>query len=459
VVLDASATIAPYPVPLAWSIATPAPLPNHRPRQPSWFSLNIEPTTLIPLPPLAWRTQQPDLLPVTPPRRLGIMAQSTEPSLFTLPPILAWNNQRPGPCPPAIARQPGLCAIVLVPALFPAPSTAAPILISMLSGLDNMAIKGQQLTITYTAWNVSANQVVRGDAANHTLYLTKDGGTPVATTNAPTEVDTNHMQGVYQVTLTATEMTANAVRVAGQSSTANVVLIFAGDIITEQGVLPGGTTPGTLNGLPTADAGNRVKANTTQFGGQDIVCQGPVLINAGILASTTNITAGTMTNVTNLINLPLIPASWVCTIVSAIWQDLVTDDDFMVPDSIGKLLVSAYADPWATSLPGSYPNGSAGSILGHVLGGGITAVDHNYGGTDALAYQAGGGYGIVGATILAYLSSDYAAGHFDPQYVVGRTTTVAGGRWNTPLFLGPGTYTLVFQLPGSDGPDITTITV
>lgn len=120
---------------------------------------------------------------------------------------------------------------------------------------DHMAIKGQPLTVTYVAWNTSTGAYQTGDAANHTLYKIKDGAAPAATTNSPSEPSSTETPGVYQIALTAAEMTAAAVRVAGTSSTSGVVLIFAGDIITEQGVLPGGTTPATAGGLLTIGSG------------------------------------------------------------------------------------------------------------------------------------------------------------------------------------------------------------
>jgi hypothetical protein len=69
------------------------------------------------------------------------------------------------------------------------------------------------------------------------------------------------------------------------------------------------------------------------------------------------------------------------------------------------------------------------------------------------------GAGIPRATILAYLATDYAAGHTDAAHVVASTTTGPDGRWAAPLLLDPGTYVLVFGVPGQFGPDTATITV
>lgn len=97
--------------------------------------------------------------------------------------------------------------------------------------------------------------------------------------------------------------------------------------------------------------------------------------------------------------------------------------------------------------------------LSDVYGSGPTAVNHNYGGTNALAYQTSGGAGIVGATVLVYRTSDYNAGNLAPSFILGRTVTIAGGAWQAPVFLTPGQYTVTFFLPGQFGVDTATITV
>jgi hypothetical protein len=60
---------------------------------------------------------------------------------------------------------------------------------------------------------------------------------------------------------------------------------------------------GANGGLPTVDASNRVKANTEQIAGQTANAAAAITFPTTI-ASTTNITAGTITTVTNLTNAP-----------------------------------------------------------------------------------------------------------------------------------------------------------
>ncbi len=94
-----------------------------------------------------------------------------------------------------------------------------------------------------------------------------------------------------------------------------------------------------------------------------------------------------------------------------------------------------------------------------VFGTGPTAVDHNYGGANALAYKTAGNAGVAGATIFCYLTSDYNAGNRGQGFLQGRTITTTGGIWQSPLYLNPGAYTLVYFLPGQYGPNTVAITV
>jgi hypothetical protein len=87
-----------------------------------------------------------------------------------------------------------------------------------------MAARGQPLTITFVAWDTSANAGKTGDVANHTLRWIKDG-TSAAPANSPSEVDATNAKGVYKITLTAGECTCWVGTLAGKSDTANVSII------------------------------------------------------------------------------------------------------------------------------------------------------------------------------------------------------------------------------------------
>jgi len=87
-----------------------------------------------------------------------------------------------------------------------------------------MALYGVQTTISYVAWDTSANAGKTGDAGNHTLRWVKDG-TPAAPSNSPAEVDASNAPGVYKLTLTAAECQAVYGTLAGKSSTSNVSIM------------------------------------------------------------------------------------------------------------------------------------------------------------------------------------------------------------------------------------------
>lgn len=90
---------------------------------------------------------------------------------------------------------------------------------------------------------------------------------------------------------------------------------------------------------------------------------------------------------------------------------------------------------------------------------GTTAVDHNFGGTDALRYVDGVGSGIDNADIMIYLKSDYDAGNLASAYVKAKTNTDVNGQWANPLNLDPAIYTVYFYKQGEYGPDTQEITV
>jgi len=97
-------------------------------------------------------------------------------------------------------------------------------------------IRGQSYVYVYVAWDTAGNTRRTGDAANHTVYISKDGGNYVQASNAPSEIllPNNNPTGTYRVTLTASEMDANTVVVYVVSSTSGVT-IPVGEILTERG--------------------------------------------------------------------------------------------------------------------------------------------------------------------------------------------------------------------------------
>jgi len=95
---------------------------------------------------------------------------------------------------------------------------------ALVDGSIKMAVKNQAITVTFSVVDVSTGLGKTGDAGNLTIKLIQDGvaATP---TNACVEVDATNAPGTYKIALTAAEMNYDTVRVAGKSSTSNVVVI------------------------------------------------------------------------------------------------------------------------------------------------------------------------------------------------------------------------------------------
>jgi hypothetical protein len=86
-----------------------------------------------------------------------------------------------------------------------------------------------------------------------------------------------------------------------------------------------------------------------------------------------------------------------------------------------------------------------------IFGSGLTTVNQDYGGVGNLSvmhYVNGILIGIVGATVLIYLLSDFQAGKTQTQYVQARTVTIANGAWAQNLLLPSGQYVVVAFAPG-----------
>lgn len=92
-------------------------------------------------------------------------------------------------------------------------------------------------------------------------------------------------------------------------------------------------------------------------------------------------------------------------------------------------------------------------------GAGCVTVTQDYGGVDALSYRLADGCGIEGASVLAFLASDYALGLRTPSHAQAATWTTAKGWWTYSLKLNPGDYVLVYEKPGEYGPNTVELTV
>jgi hypothetical protein len=80
--------------------------------------------------------------------------------------------------------------------------------------------------ILMTAYDYTTGAFKTGDAANITVYVSKDGGaaTVLADTSA-TELDATNAKGVYWFDVTATETDAQDLLFTGKSATANIQIV------------------------------------------------------------------------------------------------------------------------------------------------------------------------------------------------------------------------------------------
>lgn len=93
-------------------------------------------------------------------------------------------------------------------------------------------IKNQSATVPFFMYVPTSGAGATG-ATNISVFVSKDGGTPVAATNTPTEVSAANCPGIYKIVLTASEMNAEV-----------IVLSFAH---ASYAAMPVTITPETIN--------------------------------------------------------------------------------------------------------------------------------------------------------------------------------------------------------------------
>ena len=97
----------------------------------------------------------------------------------------------------------------------------------------------------------------------------------------------------------------------------------------------------------------------------------------------------------------------------------------------------------------------AGLWSGTDSGTGDIAIDHNYGGADALRYMHNGA-GVDGGVIRCFLVSEWADGL---RVCRGLAYTDTAGRWVEPIYVNPGDYHLDFSKPDQFATTRVTVTV
>jgi len=173
-----------------------------------------------------------------------------------------------------------------------------------------------------TAFDASTGLLKSGDAANITVYVSKDGGTVTALTDtSATEMDATNAKGNYKFDVSQAETDAVVLDFTGKSSTANVVIVpvkiktepnyFSSMSIDSSGRVDVGKVGGTAQ--TARDLGASVLLSSGTGTGQISLSSGAVLLQA----TQTGVTIPTVTDVTN--NLAKYPhgAVWVDTVNGA----------------------------------------------------------------------------------------------------------------------------------------------
>lgn len=139
-----------------------------------------------------------------------------------------------------------------------------------------MATRNVSMTVTFVAWDTSANTGKIDDQSNIAVKWIKDGTVETLDTNTVTQVDSTNCPGIYKVTISAAEANCNIGTLAGKSTTSNIVVL---PITIQFERLPD-AAPAANGGLPTVDASNHINGiqdtlsvNVTQIEGSDATDQ------------------------------------------------------------------------------------------------------------------------------------------------------------------------------------------
>lgn len=150
-----------------------------------------------------------------------------------------------------------------------------------------------------------------------------------------------NMQATATVSIDATALGG---LIAGGVGTATITITASGDIVATIGA-PG---TATISVIGSADVG--------ALGWLDGLAQ--VSIDGSLVAYAIGHMSGTTEDLTGLT-----PAS----VASAVWAAIATDHNEAGTMGAKLNAASSAGDPWGTALPGSYPAGSAGAIVGSYL--------------------------------------------------------------------------------------------
>lgn len=211
------------------------------------------------------------------------------------------------------------------------------------------------------AFDATTNVPKTGDAANITAYVSKDYGTvTVLADTSATEMDATNAPGYYLFDAAQGETNGDILLVSGKSATANIKVIGAPAAIYTRPTT-GWLAPATAGRALAVDASGRALSDVDTIKTNPVVNAGTFTFPANATgASTTNITAGTITTVTTVTN-QLTAAA----IATGVWTDTVAGD-FTTANSVGKSVMNGVA--LGTGLTITAVSGAVGSVTGNVGG-------------------------------------------------------------------------------------------
>ena len=220
-----------------------------------------------------------------------------------------------------------------------------------------MATRNVSMTVTFVAWDTSANTGKIDDQSNIAVKWIKDGTVETLDTNTVTQVDSTNCPGIYKVTISAAEANCNIGTLAGKSTTSNIVVL---PITIQFERLPD-AAPAANGGLPTVDASNHINGiqytlsvNVTQIEGSDATDQINAACDAAIETYGLDHLVAASVAGSDIVDNSII-AKLVSKESTADWDDYVNTTDSLQAqkDAMDVLwttdIVEAYAGPTETA--------------------------------------------------------------------------------------------------------------
>ncbi len=289
----------------------------------------------------------------------------------------------------------------------------------------------------------SADHVTGLTGATVTVKLSKNGGSGATATNAVNQVDSVNLPGWYQITLTAGETNTIGdliirATATGADQTDRLCVVESADITDMDGEIDAVLT--ALSAIPTAP----LLSSDTRLGNLDAAISSR-LPTAGYMAPPATVTLAA--------SQPLYAPAKALDVAITVNPTAVTVNPTLTTEEHTQLMaLPMAAAPTVAQIDtaltvahgsGSWKSGSGGGSTGN----GITPVNHDTGGVDALRYLTSTGIPVDNGSIVAYLKSSYDAGNLSAP--VGSIMTRSDGRWQNPLLLDHGvTYTLLCYKQG-----------